>query len=405
MNHSLTHFFYFIRKNILRKESRPGNFKRLLLAALLTQSIIFARPFVPGNLDEVLLLKTLFNLRGEVSPPDNLAIVSIDDNTYKELALSPRKPIPREVVGKALQTIQEDKPTLLILDLYSPKEEDELEGTKAVIKALEMGPSSIASAPINHKDDPINLFLSDPSIVEAATYEIPMAVGLSANYAVYISRDPTNQNQHSLEETIPLFKPLLKQVESTLKVPEPNSIINYYGPPNTIRSFSLWELFSQERLIPKGFFKDKVVVVGFKSELKGRGHSDKEVLGVPIWNKTSGYEMYGVEIHANIAGNLMDGNWIRRLPIHLEAMAMFLLLFILIKGIISYQPKWALVYMLIYLGTWFMASFIAFSHYGYFIPGIFLALLCSPIIFGGASCVVATLALKELKNIKKTFGV
>lgn len=153
MKYGLTHFLYFFRKNLLRKESRPGNFKRMLISFGLSLLLINLRMFAPDNIEEALLIKTLFSLRGKITPPNNLVIVDVDDISYKKIGISPRKPFPRAVGAKAIKAIQEEKPSLIVMDFNMPQEEGEEVGTKLMIDALRMGPVSIASAPIMSGDD------------------------------------------------------------------------------------------------------------------------------------------------------------------------------------------------------------------------------------------------------------
>ena len=64
---------------------------------------------------------------------------------------------------------------------------------------------------------------------------------------------------------------------------------------------------ADDRPLPAGFFKDKIVFVGLN--LKSRiGPSQRESFGTPFDQAT-----YGTEIHATATSNLLSGDWIDRL--------------------------------------------------------------------------------------------
>lgn len=417
MGYSFRHFLFLLRKNVLRKESKPGNLKRMLGAFFLSMMTLVLGGLIPEHLDESLLIKSLFSLRhsifGEAVPPDNVVIIKIDDTSYRKLGLSTRKPFPREIGARAVRSLMKDEPKLVILDLYFPEEEDEKIATKLFADALSLGVTSIAKPPMEirniNKDDE-KLYASEPLIAEAAKYELPMTLSSLFGLTLYMNLDIPNYSPDNIYKSVPLLKPLHDIVDENIPAPSKYSLINYYGAEGRIRSFSLWELFEGElfegdRLIPSGFFKDKIIFIGFKSELRARGHSDKEVLGVPVKSGRSDYEMYGVEIHATILSNLLDSSWISRVEPSIEVISKFLLMLFLFLGIISFHPVNALIYMISFLSLWFLTTFILFTNFLLFAPGVFLALLFAPFIFAGAACVNASLAMKELKELKKTFGI
>lgn len=77
-----------------------------------------------------------------------------------------------------------------------------------------------------------------------------------------------------------------------------HQVIRYQGPAQTYPYFPIQNLFDQKadtRLSPSSFFRDKLVFIGATYEL---AHDDKPTpFGV----------MAGVEVHAQIAANLLDG--------------------------------------------------------------------------------------------------
>ena len=300
------------------------------------------------------------------------------------------------LASKALQAIAEDKPKLVVLDLHAPFEEQEAESTKLFAEALRAVPSTIASAPIG---DAGNSFTSDPILREAAGMEIPMMVD-SYKGLVYFVVQKRMTNAPS-DESVPLIKPLREFVDSSVRLPGQNSMINFYGRDGHFPSYSIWQLFSEKRIIPASYFKDKIVFVGFASDLRERGTSDKELIDVAA----PGGVMYGVEVHATIAANLLEHNFINRFSHELESLFIFLMLFAVVSGIFFLDPKSAFYFMLCFLGLWFCGSYLAFVYLRFFFPGAVFAFCTVPTILAVVATTIAHLALKELEENKRMLGI
>jgi CHASE2 domain-containing sensor protein len=84
-------------------------------------------------------------------------------------------------------------------------------------------------------------------------------------------------------------------------------MINYYGPVPTVRRFSYHDVISDERRIPKEAFKDAIVFVGLTLQSR-TGPSQREAFTTPF---DAG--MFGTEIHATAASNIIKHDWISRL--------------------------------------------------------------------------------------------
>ncbi len=401
MGYRTTQLLFFFRK-ISRDEENKGDIKRRIFSGLLAAVLVCAWNAVELHevplraYEEESLLNLFFNIRGIENSPDEIAIVNIDDTSFKTLKLSAKRTFPRELLGEALIEIQKDKPKVVILDLKASYDELEEKGTLRIVEALKMGPAVLAAPPIENTDD---TFKSDERISEVAAMELPLTVngafGVTSNLGIATS------SEEGQFDAFPLLKPLTKLVKSNIVTPDYRGIINFYGPAGTIKNFPVWQLVSDKRMVPKEFFKDKIVFVGYNSELTMRGVTNKEVFKVTA----PGQNMYGVEIHATIAGNLLDNSWIRRLPPEVESITIMLLLFILILGIFFLEPLSAVIFVTSFTGLWFVGSYLAFLKLHYFFPGFLIALFSTPLILCGVMTTVARLALTELEDTRKMLGI
>lgn len=378
----------------------------MLIALLCTQ---LEKSMIGAYADQV-LQRSLYSFRSERKPPAEIVVVGIDDETYKALDISPRHPFPRRVFAEGLQKIQNDKPKVAILDLYAPREKEDPEANEQLAKALASGPSvltkiDVDQAPIEDAGDEENARLtysSDTQFSEAAATEASLKIATVNGLAYRINAGRTPAAP--LEERLPLYGILEKYSGKELELPGWHDFINFYGEAGMLRRVSFADVISDNGKVPEGFFLNNIVFIGFQSNLKERARSDKDIIEIPA----SSRGMFGVEVHATIAANLLDRSWLRRLahqPFDVEHFLLLTLSFFLILGIISLKPAQAFVYLLGFLGLWYGVTYLAFAQYYYFIPGVFLMLIVAPLVLAVAGVITALSALKELQETKRMLGV
>lgn len=401
MGYQATHFLYIFRR-LVRSEEKPGSLKKLLAACSIAlalviiwnQLVMFGKRVKDD--EELMLLNAIFSIRGEMSPPSEISLVKIDTSSYDKLNLSTVRTFPRGLFADAILEIQKDKPKLIIIDGKMTHDESLEEETKRLATALSLGPTTIVKVALDETDSSVG---SDPLVAKAASMELVLDVDSFHGFASYLAVG--RQSVLPLDRAFPLLAPLRAYVNPELETPKRNSLINFYGPADTIRGYPIWQLLEKDRLIPKGYFKDKVVFVGTSTEIAMRGMSNKEVLPVTA----PGGEMFGVEIHATIGGNLLDGTWIRRTTPELETIFLFIALFVMIAGISTLHPLSSVLFVTLYLGTWFAATYILMTEFHFFLPGVLYAARVTSTIIAGVAVTMFTIVFKELESYKKMMGV
>lgn len=118
--------------------------------------------------------------------------------------------------------------------------------------------------------------------------------------------------------------------------------VNYYGPARRIESLSYYRAVVEDGGVPAGFFKDKIVFIGARSQL---GSGPKKLLdefSTP-WSlfRARSYTP-GVEIHATSYLNLQHHDWIERVPISTERWTVVLLGLAL--GALRWLKPWRAVF-------------------------------------------------------------
>ena len=90
--------------------------------------------------------------------------------------------------------------------------------------------------------------------------------------------------------------------------------INYYGPRDSFASVSIAQALDPSG-VPPGFFKNKIVLIGGRSTVGYLGTSRDE-FATPYARISQRFSP-GVEVHATILLNLVEGSWLRRMtPTH-----------------------------------------------------------------------------------------
>ena len=159
------------------------------------------------------------------------------------------------------------------------------------------------------------------------------------------------------------------------------TILNWYGPSgsnggHTFEYVPFWKvlktMYGEENLIPKDYFKGKIVYLGTSTT------SLFDIKSVPTDKLFP-----GVETHTTFVNNLLDNNFIRRVPPLVDILVcMFLSLFI---GLIAVRTKSTILSSLVTILTGVVFLFIStvLMHYFNIWIGVILPLLSMAISFTG----------------------
>ena len=89
-------------------------------------------------------------------------------------------------------------------------------------------------------------------------------------------------------------------------------MINFLGPPGTIPTVSYYQALKPSQFLSQNTFKDKLVFIGSTAGLSSDPNRPDH-FRTPF--SQAGSRMSGIEIHANIAYNLLHGSYIKQLPL------------------------------------------------------------------------------------------
>lgn len=328
-----------------------------------SSAILWTKPI--GQKLDFWVLRQCFEFRGARPVPEEVIILAIDDLSYQKLGLSPRWPFPRKVTAQILEALTVIGPKTLIIDAQFPREDSDPIADARIAKALQELPVSIFSGNIpstlTHTTETITL-ASDPRFRSAAKFELPM---LLPNDYGYMARIAAPKGSSDLFERVPIAKPLVLLGGMNLVAPGNTDLINYYGPAGTIPRLSVHEIVRDASEASVRRLKDKVVFLGIQSIGFGRSTLEKD----EYFPTVSSTPMFGVEIHANVAGNLIERSWLKRFRLTTEVFVIFLACLMISVSAMVLTPDKAYLSSLLVVIFYAGIVYSAFARGFWWIPG------------------------------------
>ena len=280
----------------------------------------------------------------------DMVILAIDDATYEYIMDKYGAwPISREVWANAINSIEKANPKYIIFDLLFLKANlADKKSDLALIEAVKNNDNVFLSMSLDNYSDEIrkSAILEDKLKLKVADGEL-----IDNPYITFINSRPvmkelsevtknigiiniTRDGDGIIRNTTPIFKykndyypnlslrvamDLLNQDEitiekNTIKIGENNiipldetqrAILNWYGPRNTYKHISFWEVIKAQKNNDTKFiedtFKNKIIYVGTTAV------SLSDIKSVPTESNLA-----GVELHTTFLNNILDNNFIKK---------------------------------------------------------------------------------------------
>jgi adenylate cyclase len=241
-----------------------------------------------------------FEIRGEQSPPEEIEVVAIDDITFSSFNSrkeNVRYPFPRSYFARVIDRLDADGAKVIAYDIQFTEETDPEEDNALVTSVAEAGNVVLATTEVDALGR-TNVFGSD-EVVE----QVGARVG-NGNFPL----DPggvIRRVAYSVDK-LKSFS-LVTAERATGKTITPDDFpgksawIDYSGPALNIRPFSFSDVYYGR--VPKGAFRDKIVVVG-----------PSAVSLQDIHPTSTSNAMSGAEIQANAIDTALRGFPLRSVP-------------------------------------------------------------------------------------------
>ena len=300
-----------------------GVFPRLVLALLLP--VLVYATLATGRYGETARLAWrdfLYTIRPQRPPPPNIVIVAVDEPSFQEIGL--RWPWPRSTHGKLVDILAKGGARAIGFDMVfvelSPNPEQDAQFARSVKNAgrVVLG---------GHISQVVRQGYQHSIFVDL----LPMLAEATAQKAVVnLYPDPDGiirQGVLNIEGTPSLAYGVAKTSGLPLSPPPDDSeifLIDFAGPTGTTTTVSYYQVL--EGSLPDGFFKDKLVLVGFASDVAVEIEGAVDAFPSPFF-RFSKKMMYGVEIHANSLNTILHG-----FPLQELDHPLFVLIFLMIAA-------------------------------------------------------------------------
>lgn len=350
---------------------------------------------------ELGVLNYWFLLRGQHQPPSQIAIVAMDELSYRDLNVPLNQAWPRRLHAELLQRFRELGVQKAVFDVLFLDAGADPEADKALAEALQQMPSVLG---IESAIQNVAAGSGTFSIEEILEPYAPFAraasglalVGLPEEQGV-VRRFMTTRTERTAEfptlsEAAVGFAP-----DDSKPRPGPRDLINYYGPARTFPTYSFYQVLQRERPISADLFKGKTVFVGLALRTD-TGPAQKDVFGTSY----GGRRIFGTEVHATAAANLLEGNWIRRASGVSELLGQTAAATALSFLLLNIGPVAGFVLVLLCLAGWALLAFLMFTN-GTFLPGAVLVCILLPTVYLVSTLYFYVIARRSAKQLQNAF--
>lgn len=258
-------------------------------------------------------------------PPGDIVMIHLDEASHEELAQPLAQPWDRKLHARMIDELTESGAKIIVFDILFHDEDPESDAVLAA--AMKKHGKVILAAELIRKNETegaemSRLLLANPTLRRAAA-----GWGLA-----YLPIDPdgvVRRIQHAIPTPFGLKPSLSEMVRSKVQGGELQSdsrpeFINHYGVAGTFPAYSYSGVLAK-RGIPDGAFRDKIVIIGAKQNA-GLSDAGKDMFATPYFpvaiedaeGKKSRQLTPGMEIHATLMGNLLEGRRIREMDPRFE---------------------------------------------------------------------------------------
>ena len=339
---------------------RPEIVRAVAVLGLALFSLLF------GNLPwsyrlHLVLLRSAFALRGERAAPQDVLLVAINQVSYTARNENSNYPLPRRYIADALEKIVAATPKVVIIDgTFHLGKATTPRRTPASPQLLAAGPTTIWSGLIPNdqsQSDKATIAPSDKRF--SPRRENGVADGcLFARQGALAYHGWPAETGALLYEQAPIARALVELGGYKIDVPGQLDLINFYGPPGSIPCISLVALIKHDADFARKELGGKVVFVGYRNPRYAKGERTDDEYDVPVSDST----MFGVEVHATIAANLIDGSWIKRERAETETLWLTLTSFLMAAVAMRLKPIAATAFVVLVAVVALAAEYLAFLH-------------------------------------------
>ena len=345
-------------------------------------------------------LDLLFLLRGARPVPPDVCVVAIDEDSFFIRGVDPGGSWPRELHGELVRTLAREGARAVAFDVLFDHPGDPAQDA-AYEAGLAAAGNVVLGATVEQIEDPrfrqVRLIEPTGPLARAAA-----AVG---DVSLMEDRDGVIRSAWLLHDARPSlalagYEVATKDTSAREHGPR---LIDYYGPSRTVPTVSLYQALEPGEYLRPGFFKGKLVFVGASLVAAAGPTEAKDSFRTPFRGGTRG-NTFGVEIHATVAANLLEGRRITAAPPFLVAMLLLLLPIPVTVAFFRLRPVGAAAALvgleLVPIGV----AFFAFVREGFWLPFVVPSVVQLPVAYVASVLWYYLTTVREREKIRKAFA-
>jgi len=345
-------------------------------------------------------LDLLFLLRGPRPVPADVCVVAIDEDSFGVRNVDPAGAWPRELHGELVRVLAREGARAVAFDvLFDHPGDPEQDGAFAA--GLAEAGNVILGSTVEQIEDPRfrQMVLIEP------TEPLAKAAAAVGDVSLMEDRDGVIRSAWLLHDRRPSLALAAYEVATGDASAREHGarVIDYYGPSRTVPTVSLYQALEPNESLKPGFFKDKIVFVGASLVAAAVPVEAKDSFRTPYRGGTRG-NTFGVEIHATIAANLLEGRRITAAPPLLAAPMLLLLPLLVTLAFIYLRPVGAAFALLglelIPVG----AAYVAFVKGELWLPVVIPSAVQIPVAYATSVVWYYLTTVREREKIRKAFA-
>ncbi len=354
---------------------------------------------------ELKSLDLFFTLRGPLAQPAAIVIVAIDEPSFAELGR--QWPWPRRLHGQLIRQLNQAGAKVIGFDILFAEPSEPAED-RALAQALRAAGNVVLASEVTVIDDPAfrHILRAEPipELQEAAAVGIPTIVR-DADGTVRRTRLLPPDMPHFAFQIISRYLGEQAPVAGSAMAGRTEScpdlscevLINYLGPPRTVRTVSYYQALDYEHLLPPGIFAGKIVLVGRSLEATPEPQRLSSDTFLTPFSLGAAGPTSGVELQANLIDNLLQGTFISAWGKPLQLGLLGLLLSATSLLLIKLKPVSALLATLTLAGLWLALTYTAFTKMNLWLP-VFSGILGLGLVYIGHLLFRALTAERERRQ-------
>jgi CHASE2 domain-containing sensor protein len=295
----------------------------LNLGSVLLVAVLFLS-FRGDNLEHA-ISDAFFKVRGALTKPPEIVLVGIDDDSFQNLDL--QWPWPRRLHAELLASLSAARARVVVFDVLFDTHSKSPDDDRLFSEAIGAHPNVILATArtITKKKAFTKVSWLDPvpTLMTADTS--------TGSIELLVDPDGAVRRAQLDFEGRPSLGYLAarrfagKDHGKEIAYHDQTFMINFVGPPGTIPTVSYYQALKPSQFLSQNTFKDKLVFIGSMAGLSSDPNRPDH-FRTPF--SQGGSRMSGIEIHANIAYNLLHGSYIRQIPLLFSLVVGLLLAFL-----------------------------------------------------------------------------